>query len=640
MTIKYRAQKPDILAMNCLNILIIDDSMEFASSLERLISHMGHLATICSKPEQSKDLLTQDDFNLILIDCLMPLKDGFTLAGELNKIIKEQSLKTKIMLMSGVLVDNKSTKEAKSCNYIEDCLVKPIPKAKLEEIFTHYSPQQSSSVLKTLLNENVNEPRVSKILNSTKKIHGFELSYILPLISSIGLSYTIKLTDSSTQHHYTIFIQSGFLCKISLSEYSNSLGELLVGLGYLTRENLSFYINSKDFQTSKTPIGTALVNLNLLSPHAVPMAMKQQSIYRLNDLLSIENMSCTFTPEPEQKDLDNSTSLSQYEIKKEMGVWLESKAPSSLFQSLNTIVSKITFIKSSFYIENKNQNSKQLDKILSSNPTELTKADLTLIFSNLMEGNLKTQSETSTSTSIQRNVTLKVLKSLRFKLKQNNPYSLFNIHKNEASNQNISKAYQELSKKLHPDRILSILSAQEFKEAQSIFVELTAAFNLIKTSDNRITYESLKKNQEIQMKLQYNNTLESSKILLNQGKYSKAFELLNTKEMHQAYPNEFGLYYLWAALKSGNSSKVTDSMDALMQKEQKNLTNNALYYYIKALHSLTQNDFNSFEKFISLSLEDSPQFLPARRELLIVKSEAKAVKKNTNKFWLNFKKSS
>ncbi len=626
--------------MNSLNILIIDDSTEFASSLERLITHIGHFASICLKSEQAKNILNQNNFDLILIDCLMPVKDGFTLASELNLIIKEKNLNTKIILMSGVLIDKVSTKEAESFNYIEDYLIKPISKKKLEEVFNRCSQQENAFVLKPLFHENMNEHKVSEILNLTKKINGFELSYILPLISNFGFSYTINLADSFTKIYYTITIKSGFLYKISSSEYSNSLGELLVGLGYLTRESLSSYINSKEFKTNKTRIGTTLVNLNLLSPHAIPMAMKQQHINRLNGLLSIQNMTCTFMPEPEEKNFDDSTSLNQYEIKKEMCIWLESKAPESLFQNLNSIISEVTFIKSPFYTQSKTQNSKELDKILSSSPKDLTKIDLILIFSNLIQDNLKVQNEINPSGSTKKEILLKLIQSLKIKLKQNNPYSLFNIHQNNASDQNISKAYQKLSKELHPDRITTILSTQELYEAKSVFVELTTAFNLIKTSGNRITYESFKKNQKTQMKLEYNNVLESSKILLNKGEYSKAFKLLDTNEMHKNYPNEFGLYYLWAALKSKNSFKVNDSINTFMQKEQKTLTNNALYYYIKALQLLAQSDFNGFQKFIALSLENNPQFLPARRELQIVKSRVGVVKKTTRKSWFNFKKSS
>ncbi|MGH1467888.1 MAG: response regulator [Bdellovibrionales bacterium] len=625
--------------MSTLNILIVDDSAEFTSGIKRLINSMGHTTTICFEPDQAKRMINQHIFDLALIDCFMPTTDGFTLAGELNTMIKEQGHPTKIILMSGILVDEASKKEAHSYPYVEDYLLKPLSKELLLKVFSNYIPEENSSVLTELLQQDLNTSDINDILTSATKIDGYELCYLLPLLSNNELSYKINLTDSATGNSFSINLRSGFLSSISSSEYNNSLGELLVGLGYLTREDLSSYLNSEAFKTSKVPIGRALVNLNLLSPHAVPVALKQQSLNRLDDLLLLDDLSVSFEQQGNEVGYDHSTSLNQYDIKKEARIWIESKLSKPAKKKLKANFSDLKFQKNPVLFGNGFE-KEELDSILDTDSTKYTDVDIATLFSHLVEGNIEAAKTTNTSFSVEKQALLKKIESLKLKLKQNNPYSLLGVDPEDVSDQKISKSYQNLAKELHPDKINSILADSELEDAQTIFTEVTKAFNLIKTSDNRTTYESFKKNQGTQEKLQCNNTLEASKILLNKGEYSKAYEVLNTPPMHTNHPKEFGLYFLWAAIKSGNFKEIESKYSPLLNFEQKKLTNKALYYYIKAVKALEQNNLEEFQNFIQSSLKESPQFLPARRELQMAKGRTASPRRAASKSWFSFKKSS
>lgn len=622
--------------MSSINILVIDDSTDFTSGFERLIQSLGHTATITVDPEEGKRLLTQEEFDLILVDCFMPTTDGFTLAAELSTIIVEQELSSKIILMSGILIDDASKKEAHSHSYIEDYLIKPISKETLDETLARYSNTSEASVLLEFLQPALTDTEALECLSSTTKINGFELAYILPAMSDFEFSHTIKLTDNKTQSTYSVGLNSGFLTNISSSEYNNSLGELLVGLGYLTREDLSSYINSDEFKTSKKPIGKALVELNLLSPHAVPVALKQQNVNRLADILALENLSCVFEHEhPAEKD--HSCSLNLYDIKRECKHWVQTHPSVKFINVLESVFNDFSFQKTSALLE-EDPHYAALSKILSSPINKYSDAELCLIYESMIEGKLCLSGGTDTSFSLEQKSIMELVKSLKFKNKQNNPYSLFNLEIETATDQQVSKAYQSFAKELHPDKLSSVLSPSELKEAQNIFTEITKAFNLIKTSDNRKTFESFKKNKGTQTKLQCNNNLEAAKTLLNKGEYTKAVQILDQPEMHSNYPNEFGLYYLWASLKSKTPSKVKGAINSILEKEKKSLTNSSLYYYIKSLVSLQESDNEGFKKFIALSLNADAQFLPARREVQMMKRSIAT--KPKAKSWFSFKKTS
>ncbi len=629
--------------MSNLNILIIDDSEDFTAGFSRLIESLGHNTSVTSDPEEGKELLTQQDFDLAIIDCFMPTTDGFTLAAELNNISKTEKLKTKFILMSGILIDEASKKEAYSQTYIDDYLVKPISSENLSEVLSRYKGEGSThtkaSLLMNFLDSKLTDSQAFELLKSTKKIQGFELAYILPKMSELGLSYKLEIKDKTTQSTYTVNIDSGFLKSIYSSEYNNSLGELLVGLGYLTREDLSSYINSGDFKISKIPIGKALVGLNLLSPHAVPVALKQQIINRLSDILPLEDLSCTFNHEPPSENNEQSCSLNQYEIKSECRHWVQGlqsqNTPKHFTESLNSILVD-SALEGSLSFSEKNPHYKTLKSLIVSKKESYSEPEICLLFSNLIGGHLILSEETGAQSIPEKKSILDAVKNLKFKLKQKNPYFLFGLNSNNVTDQKISKAYQSLARDLHPDKVESLLSSTEFEETQNVFAEVTKSFNLIKTADNRKTFESYKKNKVIQSKLQSNVNLEAAKNLLNKGEYTKALKLLDQKEMHENYPNEFGLYFLWASLKGPLPEKVKTKIGPLLDQEKKNLRDESLYYYVKALASTQENDIESFKKFLILSLESNAQFLPARRDLQMAKKQQQPKSKS----WFSFKKSS
>lgn len=626
--------------MSSLNVLVIDDSSDFGEGLKRLIESLGHQVHLCEQPDKAKTLVNQNRYDLILIDCFMPNIDGFSLSSELFKITKQNGSATKFILMSGILVDEASKKEAHSHDHVSDFLVKPISKHKLEETLETHFEQTKNSILNELLSQNSTENDISAALSTCSSIKGVELSYIIPLISEMGLSCKLNVLDQTTQNTYSISFQEGLLSNIFSSEYNNSLGELLVGLGYLIREDLSSYINSEDFKNSTIPIGLALTQKNLISPHAVPVALKQQNINRLNDILSIKKMVCSLESSSSTKKSDSSSHLNQYDIQKECRIWVEQSITDEDVTVLKNLFSAVHFKKSVTLMEH-DPSFEKISDLLSIEPEKLSdKNDLIFLFSNLVGGELQPAEDYDPDSSLEKKSLLAKVHSLKLRVKQNDPYTLLGVEPEGISDQKISKKYQVYAKDLHPDKIQSILSQEELEEAQEVFIKITEAFNLIKTEDNRTTFESFKRNKSTQLKLQCNNNLEAAKTLLFKGEYTKAFHLLNTEEMHSNYPNEFGLYFLWAALKSKDATGVSSQAPILFEREKKTLNDESLYYYVKSLEALKAENLELFQDFIKKSLQANSQFLPARRELQIAKSHLRSKNKKTSKSWFSFKKSS
>src|ERR1700747_1915990 len=79
------------------HILVIDDDPNTLASLSRAFRLAGHDATVCDNATRALELLTNDSFDLILSDVVMPGKSGL----ELLEDLKNAGVKTPVVLISG-----------------------------------------------------------------------------------------------------------------------------------------------------------------------------------------------------------------------------------------------------------------------------------------------------------------------------------------------------------------------------------------------------------------------------------------------------------------------------------------------------------------------------------------------------------
>jgi two-component system OmpR family response regulator len=87
-------------------ILLVDDDDIFGFILQRFLEAKNFLVDKINNSKEAFDMFSKNDYDLCLLDVMMPLKDGFTLAKELKIIhpdvpvifitansVKEQTLK-------------------------------------------------------------------------------------------------------------------------------------------------------------------------------------------------------------------------------------------------------------------------------------------------------------------------------------------------------------------------------------------------------------------------------------------------------------------------------------------------------------------------------------------------------------------
>ena len=75
--------------MHNKRILIVEDDPNLGKILNEFLSAKGYHVVLAVDGEEGKEkFLNEDDWNLIILDVMMPKKDGFSLAKDIRKVDK------------------------------------------------------------------------------------------------------------------------------------------------------------------------------------------------------------------------------------------------------------------------------------------------------------------------------------------------------------------------------------------------------------------------------------------------------------------------------------------------------------------------------------------------------------------------
>ena len=102
-------------------VMIVDDEQIVLDVLQRILSRLGYNPVVTDSWEVALQKFSNEDFDLVLMDILMPEKDGFEVAREMRKIRPEQ----KIVLVTGIGADTAAAQADSEKVGVEYILTKP-----------------------------------------------------------------------------------------------------------------------------------------------------------------------------------------------------------------------------------------------------------------------------------------------------------------------------------------------------------------------------------------------------------------------------------------------------------------------------------------------------------------------------------
>lgn len=75
-----------IMSDNGIKILVVEDDPNLGNLLRDYLNAKGHDATLCVDGQLGYERFTKDHFDFLILDVMMPVKDGLTLAREIRSI--------------------------------------------------------------------------------------------------------------------------------------------------------------------------------------------------------------------------------------------------------------------------------------------------------------------------------------------------------------------------------------------------------------------------------------------------------------------------------------------------------------------------------------------------------------------------
>lgn len=115
-------------------ILIVEDEKPMAKALELKLNKSGFEATAVFDGEEALRILSEQSFDLILLDLIMPKRDGF---GVLEGM-KEQGIKAKVIITSN-LSQESDIKRAKELGAVDFFVKSDTPLTRIVEIVKEYA---------------------------------------------------------------------------------------------------------------------------------------------------------------------------------------------------------------------------------------------------------------------------------------------------------------------------------------------------------------------------------------------------------------------------------------------------------------------------------------------------------------------
>lgn len=119
-----------------LSVLVADDDRISQKVIEKMLENLGCRVTMVSDGKQAVDLWREEDFDVILMDCMMPVMDGYTATRKIRSREKKQAGSDAHRTVVIAMTANAMPGDKEKCmkGGMDDYLLKPIRKKDVYDI--------------------------------------------------------------------------------------------------------------------------------------------------------------------------------------------------------------------------------------------------------------------------------------------------------------------------------------------------------------------------------------------------------------------------------------------------------------------------------------------------------------------------
>ena len=602
------------MAKKDFKILVVDDDTALLKVLTSGLDKAGYNATSCSSPAEALSRVRHTDFNLILLDCVLPKMNGVDLAQNIKKFLPNAYF----IFMSGIFKDksfiNETLKETEARHF----LVKPFAINDLFAIIDTYIQSSSNFRPESWFDfwKKTDKDALTKRLSSAKSISGQELPTIVSLILSNALDGCLKVKIPEIEGQ--IYFKNGLITKLTSTDPSSFFGALLIQRGLVTAEEIEEHLNSNQPE----PIGERLVKAQLLSPHAIEQTLTHQTLLRLSRLVTslptVIEWQSNIVEDPNQRSQKGTplSELTEYffnwsQSKIKIG-WLRANYVPWLDECPNILRSSAPLSEEAKAVLKKCNGNVSLGELLQ----DFESADQALIlFHGLLLSNRISWGVRKTHSSEMDQIRHR-LESLEQNFKNADHFTVLGVGQN-AKEREIKRAYLDLSKSLHPDQLPPDAPLELKTLSSRVFTYVTKAHETLGDIGSRESYVKDMKLKDLRHKESGQISMQRALNCLETKSYREAFELFSQLKKSNWQTQYLDLYCLWADLKrrdsvSSDDARTFEQQLSELAPEDKHCY---LFYYVKGLLALQRNLPEEARACFQNSLVLNAQFKPASFEL-------------------------
>lgn len=609
-----------------IRVMIVEDDPTFSRGLIDAINRSGFSALHFSRPDEALKAVQLQEVHAFVIDCLLPKTSGVELAKQLRTKVGEE---VPIILTSGIYKDKNFAKEAKDKTRAVAFLEKPFNISELirqiEKTLDHLIEEPLDPFLEILLKPAATPLERAGALPAS--VHGFDLPRVFAYLTQKGIQGTLNLTEGADES--AIDFHDGKISRIQVKDPQSFFGSLLIEKGLLSSAELELVLS----KASQKRIGERLVDENLLSPHMIGIINSEQMAIRLSRLIKDTTYELKWTAQTTQL---GDSFVDQNLLFNFIGDWMQSKTTKGWLETFFLPIMENPLIRTPFtnsqhsiynipwLAEHKGEilaalGQKTLQTLVSEHPAKehrlLSSIYLLLCTQQAAFDRVVKAGDVESKR--------KRLERILADLKQKNHFDVLGVSQ-KGRVQDFKRAYHDLAKNFHPDKIPAGSDAELSNLTKSIFSLMTTAYEVLSDDTKRALYMKELEQGRAEKILESEGLIEEGKLALRSGQAQNAIKKFQEAMGLRPPSSDLSLHYLWARLvhyaSSASGPEELKELEEGLNKIPPEDRHSAMYYFVKGLLQKSQGDLRSALRSLQHAVSLSPGFIEAKREMNLVKN--------------------
>jgi len=623
-------------------ILVVEDDPTLGRAIELGLKRSGYSVNLTTNYEHARNLIKLNDYMGLVVDCMLPQKNGIDTAVDLKKELEHDPV---IVLISGIFKDRAYAVDAQFRTKAKAFLNKPFDLQELINIFdeslAHLTEDAHEPLYQLLAREQYSYRDKINAINSTEYIGGYDLPLVYSLLLDDKISGQLSIQYDDAPEAFIGFAH-GKIDSVQLQDKDSYFGVLLVEKGFTTPEEVQAGLH----QSGGKLLGEKLVDNSSLSPHAVEIVTYEQMVIRLSKTLRDASVKIQFK-EQERKSPD--VFIDGMTLSRLLNDWIFSKIPSEWLQSFHTPwmnspvtpgaeASKLTLLRGQAALKefaeylNHNEWPLTLEELLSKNPkneTEMLRGVYFALLQRIIVFGVKSNSGVTDNYDVKTVRLEKILKGIENK----NHFEVLGLSK-KARPSEIERSFKELAKNFHPDKLSQTAPVKLRSLTEKIFSRITEAHQIVGNEQRREGYLKVLEMGDAEEALKAEASFEEALRLLRENRFRDARKAFERTLHMKGHRSDTIVYMIWALIKEKRKNtekdQLADRVRDLLEQVAHEDRHSPQYFFIKGMYLELTGQIQKAYELLKHCLIIDPHFKDARREMAFIKQNY--AKQKTNIF--------